>query len=568
MPNARETEKTDTRHPGRRERDRRSDLDWTRNNRVAEQDPEWLIEPAQTEQSRGRTQEDFQLWKQQMRAAADREKGETAAEQRIEEKEEIARPTAVSPLGAEGGFDKLLGMWGESKKSEHAEPTKTQNTKPRPSRFAGFFAPHEDNGHIASDTTIPPPSASANHGVNEDKEGFQRILQMLGGATLAPQNQTQTPASLGSGLEALNDADNRRREELFSPSTASTSDTRHLAAPPQDTMSRVSLVAASDSSNLQSKNYPSSTGASFSSGQLQYSRDKRLDVQGSERPLPNLPSRQPFDVQSLLNRNISPNTAPLSRESEFLLNLMHQSQPDTLSTPAASFYSPEAAPNRFADRNMREISSQKATVPPPNIPNDPYYRDNNISQLEFYNGMATGATKSPHHRMPPGFLEGAPPADMQRQPRRAHAEQVPRPSATMPTHSHNPELFSFNPPGILPQQDKLAPPPGLTNGSGVMRLSPGFTTPHDMQVNNRQGLQRGPALQNGVYDGQNPMAGPPGLFVGPNGPQLFAPTQPPQMFPVDQRSLPPAQGQRRDIYHEIDPGRGHGRGFAPGRYGP
>src|ERR1700722_8218495 len=52
-----------------RDRDRDRDREWNRGGRI-EEDPEWMDSPTKTEKKQAHTQEDFQRWKERMKAGA------------------------------------------------------------------------------------------------------------------------------------------------------------------------------------------------------------------------------------------------------------------------------------------------------------------------------------------------------------------------------------------------------------------------------------------------------------------------------------------------------------------
>jgi len=187
---------------GWRDRDRDRERDWHRNGITrTEEEPEWLDTKAEKKELKPRTQEDFQRWKEQMRAK------DTPTEERDEARETFAeKSTATSstgpamltqplhaPFAAESTQGILFGNWGRETGAEIALPEMIA-AKPKTdkkSRFMTMFAKPEES--TTSNQPPAPLSASPAPGMesNADKEGFQRILQMLGqvnvGGPVPPQ---------------------------------------------------------------------------------------------------------------------------------------------------------------------------------------------------------------------------------------------------------------------------------------------------------------------------------------------------------------------------------------------
>jgi hypothetical protein len=102
----------------------------------------------------------------------------------------------------DAGLDKFFGLWDDSKANNEVSFGETagdvvrketwKNNVPKPSRFVGFFNPQPEPSNRQSEASAPPslPPGLSQDSSNEDKEGFQRILQMLGGAN--PSSGTTT----------------------------------------------------------------------------------------------------------------------------------------------------------------------------------------------------------------------------------------------------------------------------------------------------------------------------------------------------------------------------------------
>ncbi len=176
-------------------RTRGGDREWSKVNK-AEQDPEWMDEPELEEQKQAHTQEDFERWKEKMRAnnGPSQDLVQSPEEQKSSHERTFSSTSATrskgkseTPLVIESNFDGFFGLWSESDKSgwkqgneENHEPNINKIVTPKPSKFTGFFNPKPN----ADATDMAPTRPSLSQGSpksssNEDKEGFQRILQLL-----------------------------------------------------------------------------------------------------------------------------------------------------------------------------------------------------------------------------------------------------------------------------------------------------------------------------------------------------------------------------------------------------
>lgn len=179
-----------------------ADRDWTRGAKF-DQEPEWLDSNDRDEPRRAHTQEDFERWKERMKAgsgaaqpSAHEEKSEGPVETTPDRTEPHRSDGEVfsqsgTPFMADNSMDRFFGMLGE--KASAPEVTTSISTesakkeavlgKAGKSRFAGLFSPPPDSPTKAPE---PPAVAQVPTGVpvnshDADQEGFQRILQMLGG---------------------------------------------------------------------------------------------------------------------------------------------------------------------------------------------------------------------------------------------------------------------------------------------------------------------------------------------------------------------------------------------------
>ncbi|KAJ5489133.1 hypothetical protein N7539_004023 [Penicillium diatomitis] len=201
-----------------------ADRDWTRGAKL-EQEPEWLDSNERDEPRRAHTQEDFERWKERMKAGSgagqqvpsQEEKKELSAESPVAAHRPESRPTdgeifsqPSAHLPTDASMERFFGMLGEPKPHvpDVASPAPLEQTpkkEPLPanatmksgksSRFAGLFSPPPES---PSKESVPQGPSLANlfeagspaNAQDADQEGFQRILKMLGGGNNRSSNGT------------------------------------------------------------------------------------------------------------------------------------------------------------------------------------------------------------------------------------------------------------------------------------------------------------------------------------------------------------------------------------------
>ena len=186
---------------------RGSDREWNRGGKT-ELDPEWMDNPEPEQKNHIHTQEDFERWKERMKTG-NTAKVETPAEQQPSYDRTASGAGTVAiknkidtPLVVDSSVDGFFGLWNEPKSKEMTSkltiggvPTvaKTAAKMSKASKFTDFFTPKPEPGATQEKPSLPlfAPSADSS---NEDKEGFQRILNLLGQQQQPPQNgKSQTP---------------------------------------------------------------------------------------------------------------------------------------------------------------------------------------------------------------------------------------------------------------------------------------------------------------------------------------------------------------------------------------
>lgn len=177
------------------------DRDWNRHSKQ-EQDPEWMDPSDKQEPREAHTQEDFQRWKERMKAgsgqaAADEVKKEVPREEaKVDQKAANAKRADgemfsrldSSSFKMDAGMDNFFDLWGNKPVQDtSADNPPGDNTGKEPqssarpaksSRFAGLFNAPADTGKVSHPVEVESTRPAS---TDADQEGFQRILQMLGG---------------------------------------------------------------------------------------------------------------------------------------------------------------------------------------------------------------------------------------------------------------------------------------------------------------------------------------------------------------------------------------------------
>ena len=196
LENSRDNTRSRDWRDGDRSGRRGPERDWNRSGKV-EQDPEWMLEPGIQEKKQTHTAEDIEQWKASMRAGKTTGGlGRSSAADITDSVNKLA-VKVDTPLGLDPKFDKFFGLWNEPKAlngistdritEESLKPETGKLNAPKSSRFTGFFSPKPET--LPQENELPSvttPSATIDTSSNEDKAGFQRIMQMLGGGNIIP----------------------------------------------------------------------------------------------------------------------------------------------------------------------------------------------------------------------------------------------------------------------------------------------------------------------------------------------------------------------------------------------
>ena len=185
----------------------RQNRGWERDQ--VEKEPEWFDEPMKKQEEdlgvgTAHTQADFQKWKEMMKGNKAPTEEPTPAAQPPPTQMTPAKQGAAMKL--DGFSEPMFGGFG-AKSTDAPLDGITGSTKAVPtpvkgksSRFASVFKKDDTPPVPVQETPAPQqPILEPGQGLNEDKAGFQRILQMLGGANIG--GSPQEPAAPGNASE-------------------------------------------------------------------------------------------------------------------------------------------------------------------------------------------------------------------------------------------------------------------------------------------------------------------------------------------------------------------------------
>ncbi|KAF9894725.1 hypothetical protein FE257_006615 [Aspergillus nanangensis] len=220
-----------------------ADRDWTRGAKF-EQDPEWLDGTEKDEHRRVHTQEDFERWKERMKAGSTQapaeEKAHISEPAATDTQKSETRPTdgeifsSSDAFSGQAAMERFFGLLGDAKQPPPQEiitpsPVESHKKEMTPakamksSRFAGLFSPPPGSPAKEFDfhpeTKASPVSHAAS--TDADQEGFQKILlQMLSGSksrNATPHNdnaQLHRPPSLAHAEQLQSDVSSPIREQF------------------------------------------------------------------------------------------------------------------------------------------------------------------------------------------------------------------------------------------------------------------------------------------------------------------------------------------------------------------
>lgn len=531
-----------------RERDKPGERDWHRNGTArAEEEPEWLDTKAEKKEFKPRTQEDFQRWKEQMRAKdtptdEKDEAPETAADKltatSITSSAMLTQPMHA-PFAAEPTQGILFGNWGRDTGAEAAlpEPIAAKPKTDKKSRFMTMFAKPEESSPSMQPPAPLPASPAPVMEPNADKEGFQRILQMLGqvnvGGPAPPQPNvpTHTNGSRHGGGISL---------DFHQPSPPP--EPQHNRPPPRlvEQQSILENILAPHSAVPESRAQQQSRFNSMSPENVHPPEQFRLPRPDSGHPEDQFPHQAPPHRHTPQDANLAAiisnrsredaqrDQATKQRERDFLLTLMQQ---PTRGTPPMGNHSAgrPAQENHnmaFFDQSRQQPQQQpkgRGGLPPGFMEDPRMYSDNEVMRrendrreqelrqqlnMQQQQQQQQEAIRAKNARMQMGFpghddpLMGLQRRNTGGDPRLTTNMGIP--SQPVPDMQY---MGGRGQPGMPPtpqERPNIAPPPGF---GGPMRQPPGLGGPNAPQIG-----PGGPSFS----AGNTPLGHPPG-FPPPGG---------------------------------------------------
>ena len=469
--------------------------DWNRAGKV-EQDPEWMLEPDLEEKRQTRTAEDIEQWKASMKAA---KKGtDSAAPSALSptKNDIVSTPGGKldTPLGLDSTFDKFFGLWHEpltgngfandQGKDDQLRPDTGKLNPPKSSRFTGFFSPKPELPQETAQPTHALPTAVEAASSNEDKEGFQRILQMLGGGNLLPGPALQSPtnqppnSSAPSGqpldtqlLKAFRDDTSRSSRHTKTPPTLQPISTASASPPILSPRSRRSITLE----NLLGPNPQSAKEAPLQNSESEFllslMRPKGTEVKQT------VPAKQRTSITN------APGILPHPNLMSQQINHSHQSHQPSEATTQPTYYDDIAAETPESRDKLNPNAprrSQRSSAPNPfHDFSGPLDHPLPIRQNQF--PPPSAFTLPPGLQRPPGFdhvAQGYPSTLQAQRP----GMVVPPPGflshqTQNPNLTRNPNQF---PPGLIPNLGNLnisGERSGLPFGMRQMGPGPGGPPP-------------------------------------------------------------------------------------------
>lgn len=541
---------------------------------MAEAEPEWMDAPIEEEASAPpRTQEDFQRWRERMRAG---KSGADAPEQ-TPFTPVSPPPTAVEPKSAalpqffdepDDSMDKFYSRLSEQKAAEKQQPTMKA---PGKSKFAALFGPPppETQKPFSPDSAaapgLPPPPA------REQSASADPIQQMFGGMSLR-EKPPAAPPSAGP----------------ISPSAGGDD---------QAGFARILEMLQGRSNN------PTPPGADSKQFRPPHLNDGQQQVESPKAPpgMPllqllnggQLPGAKPSDVDrhSAGPEHLQTSRSPIesghgrqgSQKDEVLLNLLKQANQAPKPTPGAEQYGYRSMSGENINRAAlaRNQMASPTGMPDPAIlqrrengrsdePRNIRYSDD-ISPQEYMARRQTNEPPTYDEQMLMALRGGG--AKQGQPPTHGPPPGLGRPPGLeqMPPRMPPPGWGGPQPPPQQQMQHRQQgpPPPGMPTGRP--NIPPGYGMPPPPQPGQSQRPPQGAGPPPRKYTGDSgmPMMGPPPGFGGSAPPPGILgllnqqrPPPPPQQHFQMQGGPPEQQGLGRafmDMY---------GDGPVPGPGGP
>lgn len=523
-----ESEQQGNRNEWRRERGADRGDEWERGRYAkTEQDPEWMDSAEPEEPNQKHTQEDFQKWKERMKAGGtpSEEKANPINEGQLTaipkpeapKLEALSKPAIITTPEIDAAMDKFFANFNEK-----AGDTKIAEAKaPRKGRFAAFFSPPPEEPVKEVPAASKPADIEENRtslpqpvGMSAaDQAGFQRILQMLGqrGSNTTPQEP------IGTNSKASSVA----KEQQLGPSTQPRSPVADLPRRQNGPVQR-----DTSSQNIMSTGLENLLG-SPSPGRENVSRPQSASNKDTELLLRLM--QQPSQPTPLSKTN---GTMPQgSRQTPGILQMrdaQHRSsrqQGETNTQPLYMERPPGLDPGRHEQQAPREVLQRRPTNGHASLPFDePFF-----NELRQTNQQQQQPVSIPTHQ----YRNQAMPLGMQRPPGFEQAQALPplgwSGHQSMPTqHQHqlqHQQGLMNAPPGIPNPahrggMNQVYPPLSATQAPRQMAMGMGMPTAQQAQSAQRQRKYTG----EGISSFPPGMGPPPGFMT--NGPPPGFPAMP------------------------------------------
>ncbi|KAG9241521.1 hypothetical protein BJ878DRAFT_224378 [Calycina marina] len=500
-------------------RNERADRRWDRNSREEKEDrePEWMDEPANIEDPKAHTMEEFEKWKQSRKVNDAMAASKTPAEETApkpdaggsffeSEKEKLKVDT---PAAIETGPDKFFGMWS-TPKDEHPpesaiESKKEGATRPKAggkaSRFTSFFAAVEEP--VRRDTE-PVPVVPQGPPSTDLLASFFQTQATQANASPANQGSARSPDAQTPDVEraAFQQLLSKLKIQSNGPNTTPPANAQQQPQPPTST--------------------PLPTPARASGPERQYAQ-----------PAPNMDLFQQYRPERLERHEERPN--PTHRSSQHALQeLLNQRQNAGSQGPTR----PEQLLNDLVIQRHNS-SSQGSFRPDQPTHNSQYLMDlltHHPEPKRIEQTMVRGPPQRPGERQMPLDYQVREQMIFDREALQHHRDaQRERLAAQQQQRQSRPQAPPgfYDEPQLRAQHERHGPPPQPTQI--LQRPPPGL---HNMQQNWPQSpSELGPQQQLR----QPHIAPPPGLAAGPGRGMPM-----PQMYPPSfqaMNSYPPPDGR-------------------------
>ena len=467
---SKDTTKTRDWRDGERGVRRGADREWSRNAKV-EQDPEWMFEPDGEVKKQKHTADDIEQWKASMRAGK-ANPDQAASSKALQPKGQDGNGSGAqndsdsrkldTPLDLDPTFDKFFGLWNESNvgneaiKGQNGEESSRLDTgklnAPKSSRFTGFFSPKPENqpsviaepAPPATSQSFPDPAGSS----NADREGFQRILQMLGSG-----NGLAGPASAGTRPSANQSTTNPyhgQRTRARTPPPEGSSNGGRPSPPILSPRSRKS-IGLENLLGLQSPNESTLPQNSDSQFLLDLMKPKGFDI------------REPPQITQKFFSSNPPSILPQFKMTS------ESAQSNYATDPAPEDAQPRDKLNPTTTRRAHRGS--ETTVPDT-------FGDIHLQYPQQHPGLQPLFGIPPPSQRPPGFEQVPQTFNPHFQPLPPQRQSIVGPPPGFQGPSRNPSQF---PPGLIPNLASMnisvdrVPPPGMRqNGLNPNGPHPGF----------------------------------------------------------------------------------------------